>query len=196
MLIEGLHVEGVDAAIFLRRTESYVVTLQQLGRCLKAGSNYRPVILDFVNNLSGKSVYNVMSCDLERLSSIPGPRGFEGVSHCQVVGFFSDIRQRIEEILAELEPWQIMYERLLEYRAKEKDWPSAKEGKLGLWCNTQRQFRKNGKLTKERIRKLDRIGFVWEQDREGEWRRNYRLLRSFYEQNQRRPKSTEGDLGA
>lgn len=78
MLIEGLHVEGVDAAIFLRRTESYVVTLQQLGRCLKAGSNYRPVILDFVNNLSGKSVYNVMSCDLERLSSIPGPRGVKG----------------------------------------------------------------------------------------------------------------------
>ena len=38
MLIEGLHVEGVDAVLFLRRTESYIVTLQQLGRCLDAGS--------------------------------------------------------------------------------------------------------------------------------------------------------------
>ena len=37
MLIEGLHVEGVDAVLFLRRTESYIVTLQQLGRCLDAG---------------------------------------------------------------------------------------------------------------------------------------------------------------
>ncbi len=30
MLIEGLHVEGVDAALFLRQTESYIVTFQQL----------------------------------------------------------------------------------------------------------------------------------------------------------------------
>ena len=37
MLIEGLHVEGVDAVLFLRRTESYIVTLQQLGRCWMPG---------------------------------------------------------------------------------------------------------------------------------------------------------------
>lgn len=51
MLIEGLHVEGVDAVLFLRRTESYIVTLQQLGRCLNAEAGKRPVVLDFVNNL-------------------------------------------------------------------------------------------------------------------------------------------------
>ena len=50
MLIEGLHVEGVDAVLFLQRTESYIVTLQQLGRCLDAGSGKQPVVLDFVNN--------------------------------------------------------------------------------------------------------------------------------------------------
>ena len=50
MLIEGLHVEGVDAVLFLRRTESYIVTLQQLGRCLDAGSGKQPVVLGFVNN--------------------------------------------------------------------------------------------------------------------------------------------------
>ena len=61
MLIEGLHVEGVDAVLFLRRTESYIVTLQQLGRCLDAGAGKQPVVLDFVNNLSGKSVYDVMA---------------------------------------------------------------------------------------------------------------------------------------
>ena len=67
MLIEGLHVEGVDAVLFLRRTESYIVTLQQLGRCLNAGAGKQPVVLDFVNNLSGKSVYDVMAPHLERL---------------------------------------------------------------------------------------------------------------------------------
>lgn len=259
MLIEGLHVEGVDAALFLRRTESYVVTLQQLGRCLKAGSNSKPVVLDFVNNLSGKSVYDVMSRDLEGLSVIRSPKGFEGVSRFEVTGFFSDIQKRVSEILAELEPWQIMYERLLEYRVTEKDWPSVTEGKLGLWChtqrmsrkrgalpeerisqleaidfeweqqdsrwirtyeevksyykekghwpkrresalsiwcNTQRQARKNGKLTKERIRKLEALDFLWKQDLDGDWLDNYRDLKQFYLKHKRFPKTLEGSLGA
>lgn len=259
MLIEGLHVEGVDAALFLRRTESYVVTLQQLGRCLKAGSKEKPVILDFVNNLSGKSVYDVMACDLERLSTLHGPRGFQGAADFEVTGFFSDIRRQVEAILSELEPWQIMYERLVEYHTTENDWPSVSEGKLGLWCNTQRiaykrgslsvercrqldaiefewdlhdsrwtqnyvsvqcfreehgrwpkrgegpistwcntqrQMRKNGKLTKERIRKLDAIGFVWEQDPESEWHRNYEKLKNFRNEHRRFPKAVEGSLGA
>lgn len=259
MLMEGLHVEGVDAALFLRRTESYVVTLQQLGRCLKAGSNRKPVILDFVNNLSGKSVYDVMARDMERMSVVRSPKGFEGVSHFEVTGFFSDIQKRVSEILAELEPWQIMYDRLLEYRVTEKDWPSATEGKLGLWChtqrmsrkrgallderiqkleaidfeweqqdsrwmrtfeevkafyagkgywpkrgegalsvwcNTQRQARRNGKLTKERIRKLDGLDFLWKQDLDGDWVDNYNELKMFQAKHKRFPKASEGSLGA
>lgn len=259
MLIEGLHVEGVDAAMFLRRTESYVVTLQQLGRCLKAGSGRRPVILDFVNNLSGKSVYDVLASDLERMAVARAPHGFEGVADFRVTGFFADIRRRVEEILSELEPWQLMYDRLLAYRAEEEDWPSATEGKLGLWChtqrvarrrgtlaaeriaqlealgfeweqqdsawskqyeklrdfkqrqgrwpkrgegslatwcNTQRQARKNGRLTKERIRRLDALGFVWEYDWDEEWRRLYEELRCFEAVHHRFPKATEGRLGS
>ena len=80
MLIEGLHVEGIDAVLFLRRTESYIVTLQQLGRCLDAGSGKQPVVLDFVNNLSGKSVYDMMALHMERLACQPSPKGFEGVT--------------------------------------------------------------------------------------------------------------------
>lgn len=118
MLIEGLHVEGIDAVLFLRRTESYIVTLQQLGRCLDAGSGKQPVVLDFVNNLSGKSVYDMMALHMERLACQPSPKGFEGVTSFLTTGFLSDIRLRIEEILTELEPWRIMYERLIEFRKK------------------------------------------------------------------------------
>ena len=258
MLIEGLHVEGVDAVLFLRRTESYIVTLQQLGRCLDAGAGKQPVVLDFVNNLSGKSVYDVMAPHLERLSLLPSPKGFEGNTSFLTTGFLSDIRLRIEEILAELEPWQIMYERLIEFRREENDWPSVTEGKLGLWCNTQRiaykrgklqeerrrqlesigfewnqldskwmkeyralkffldtcgrwpkredgplatwcytqrERRKNRRLSKERIRALDEIGFVWDQNLQGEWMKNYEELKSFVRKYRRFPKSTEGNLG-
>ena len=258
MLIEGLHVEGVDAVLFLRRTESYIVTLQQLGRCLDAGSGKQPVVLDFVNNLSGKSVYDVMARHLERLSYLPSPHGFEGTTSFLATGYLSDIRLRIEEILAELEPWQIMYERLVEFHREENDWPSVTEGKLGLWCNTQRiaykrdrlakercdqldaigfewnqldskwmreyhalkvffdtcgrwpkredgplatwcytqrERRKDGRLSKERIRALDEIGFVWNQDLQEEWMKNYEELKSFVGKFHRFPKSTEGNLG-
>lgn len=195
MLIEGLHVEGVDAAIFLRRTESYVVTLQQLGRCLKAGSGRQPVILDFVNNLSGKSVYDVLASDFERLSVLRAPYGFEGISDFRVTGFFSDIHQRVEEILAQLEPWQLMYDRLLAYRATEKDWPSATEGKLGMWCHTQRIVRRRGALSVERIAQLDELGFEWEQQ-DSMWLKQYRILKGFYQQQGRWPKRGEGGLGA
>lgn len=194
MLIEGLHVEGVDAALFLRRTESYVVTLQQLGRCLKAGSTQPPVILDFVNNFSGRSVYHVLTCDLKRLSKLQAPRGFEGVSDFRVTGFFADIRQRVRDILAELEPWQLMYERLSAYRAAEADWPAATEGKLGLWCHTQRMAKKRGALSPERIARLDAIGFEWEQQ-DSEWSKNYEKLKDFYAREGRWPRRGEGSLG-
>lgn len=193
MLIEGLHVEGVDAAMFLRRTESYVVTLQQLGRCLKAGAKQRPVILDLVNNLSGKSVYDVLASDMERMRAIRSPKAFEGVYDFEVTGFFSDIRLRVEEILAELEPWQIMYERLTEYHARENDWPSASEGKLGLWCHTQRIARKRGSLSAERIQRLEAIGFEWEYH-DSQWTKQYERLKSFYAETGRWPKRGEGSL--
>ncbi len=193
MLIEGLHVEGVDAALFLRRTESYVVTLQQLGRCLKAGAKQRPVILDLVNNLSGKSVYDVLATDMERMKAIRSPKSFQGISDFEVTGFFSDIRLRVEEILSELEPWEIMYERLADYHARENDWPSAGEGKLGLWCHTQRIARKRGSLAVERVARLDAIGFEWEYH-DSQWTKQYERLKTFYAETGRWPKRGEGSL--
>lgn len=194
MLIEGLHVEGVDAVLFLRRTESYIVTLQQLGRCLKAGSSRRPVVLDFVNNLSGKAVYDVMARDRERTSFFRAPNGFEGVADFKVTGFLSDIRKRVSDILSELEPWQIMFERLVEYRATEADWPSATEGKLGAWCNTQRIARKRGTLTEERISRLEEIGFEWEQH-DSRWMQRFQELDAYYERHASWPKRNDGELG-
>ena len=59
--------------------------------------------IGFVNNLSGKSVYDMMALHMERLACQPSPKGFEGVTSFLTTGFLSDIRLRIEEILTELE---------------------------------------------------------------------------------------------
>ena len=193
MLIEGLHVEGVDAVLFLRPTESYIVTLQQLGRCLEAGSGKKPIVLDFVNNLSGKSVYDLMAPHWERLSHVPFPEGFEGATSFLTTGFLSDIRLRIEEILAELEPWQIMYERLVEFHREENDWPSVTEGKLGLWCNTQRMAYKRGRLQEERYRLLESIGFEWNQ-LDSKWMKEFHALKNFFDMHGRWPRREDGTL--
>ena len=48
-----------------------------------------------------------MACHWERLSYLPSPHGFEETTSFLATSYLSDIRLRIEEILAELEPWQI-----------------------------------------------------------------------------------------
>ena len=193
MLIEGLHVEGVDAAMFLRRTESYVVALQQLGRCLKAGSDRHPVVLDFVNNLSGRSVYEAMSRELVYHPAIRAPKSFKGFMEFEVTGFLSDIRARVDDMLAELDAWPVMYERLIEYKEREGRWPQAAEGKLGNWCNTQRIARKKGTLSEDYISQLDRIGFEWEVQ-DSRWMNCFEELKAFMAVEHRCPKRGENKL--
>ena len=63
------------------------------------------------------------------------------------------------------ETWESKYAALVEYQrthghcrvpsdAKEHD-------SLGMWVSTMRAYRKQGKLSEERIRRLDELGFVW-----------------------------------
>ena len=52
MLNEGVHVDAVDAVVFLRPSSSPIIYVQQLGRALDSGSDSSPVIFDLVNNLS------------------------------------------------------------------------------------------------------------------------------------------------
>ena len=48
---------------------------------------------------------------------------------------------------------------------------------LGRWVVRQREFRKQGRLPEERIRRLDRLGMVWEKD---PWSEKYALLERYY----------------
>ena len=58
ILNEGVHIPGVEAVMFLRRTVSPVVYLQQLGRCMKTGQTTQPIVFDFVGNIdsAGESI--------------------------------------------------------------------------------------------------------------------------------------------
>jgi len=50
--------------------------------------------------------------------------------------------------------------------------------RLGRWVMVQREFRKAGRLSEERIKKLTSLGFIWEA-RDNSWEENYSLLQQF-----------------
>lgn len=51
MLNMGYHVDNIDGVLLMRSTQSQIVYLQQIGRCMSVKSNKRPIILDFVRNV-------------------------------------------------------------------------------------------------------------------------------------------------
>ena len=51
MLNEGVHIPEVEGVMFLRRTVSSIIYLQQLGRCMKSGQRQQPTVFDFVGNI-------------------------------------------------------------------------------------------------------------------------------------------------
>ena len=52
-LNEGVHIPTVDGVILLRPTNSNIIYYQQIGRCIRANTDKRPIILDLVNNTNG-----------------------------------------------------------------------------------------------------------------------------------------------
>ena len=60
--------------------------------------------------------------------------------------------------------WGERFRELLAYKGEHGDVnvSSRYPEKLGLWVHTQRRDKRNGKLSADKIRQLDEIGFVWE----------------------------------
>ena len=62
--------------------------------------------------------------------------------------------------------WHERYSELVKYKDEHGDCNAplgwSQNPKLANWVVVQRQFRKKGQLSKERIRRLDKLGFVWD----------------------------------
>lgn len=56
MLNEGVHIKDLNGVIMLRKTDSPIIFLQQLGRSLEAGKDFKPVIFDLIGNYKGLSI--------------------------------------------------------------------------------------------------------------------------------------------
>jgi hypothetical protein len=75
--------------------------------------------------------------------------------------------------------WEAMFVALEAFKKAHGDcqvpaeWPENR--RLGMWVGTQRRRRKKGKLSKERISNLNRIGFVWDK-LDAAWEQRFREI--------------------
>ena len=56
MLNEGVHIKDLNGVIMLRKTDSPILFLQQLGRSLEVGKDFKPIIFDLIGNYKGLKV--------------------------------------------------------------------------------------------------------------------------------------------
>ena len=101
-LNEGIHVDGIDGVIMLRKTGSPIVYMQQLGRALSAGNEGTPLVFDLVNNIdSSRYVYEFM----ERVQQIRKERGIEDekIGSFKIFELQRDVKDILQKINEKLE---------------------------------------------------------------------------------------------
>ena len=196
MLNEGVHVEDVDGVVLLRPTVSPIIYKQQIGRALSAGKKMNAVIFDIVLNI--ENLYSIGTIE-EEMQIATSYYHFTGQDqeivneHFEVIDEVQDciaLFKRLDETLSA--SWDLMYECARQYYVKYGDLNvpvryRTEEGYgLGQWILTQRRVytgEKYGVLGEERIRKLEKIGMIWDSYRDLSWERYYREARKYYEEH-------------
>lgn len=104
MLNEGIHVPNVSAVIMLRTTDSRIIYMQQLGRCLTAANTEKPLVLDMVDNITTTTAIKDIADEFDRLEAVQAesegrePRKFE------VKDYTLGVRELIEKLVPAEKP--------------------------------------------------------------------------------------------
>ena len=109
----------------------------------------------------------------------------ERIRRLDELGFVWDVQRQREQ--TEQAAWESMYEALSAYqRAHGRGGiPYSKDGiPLWQWAVSQRVARRAGRLSAERIRRLNRLGFIWDRQHE-QWKKMFAALARY-----RRPTAT------
>lgn len=199
MLNEGIHVEDISGVILFRPTVSPIIYKQQIGRALSASKRKDPIIFDIVNNID--NLYSISSVQEEMRTVISyyrflGQESYIVNDRFEVVDEVREAKELFDKLNDTLTAsWDIMYRYAKEYFEAHGDLMvpehyRTEEGySLGLWIRTQRLVysgRVNGDLTDEKIKKLEKIGMVWDSYSDMNWKRYYSEAKHYYE--------THGDL--
>ena len=107
--------------------------------------------------------------------------------HVQVIGPYVDLdvlQRSVSSVLLDRlgVSWDEMHGKLQGFLAQHgsvnvpQDYPN--EQTLGTWCGNQRQFKRQGRLSADRVRKLEGLGFAWDM-RAVYWEEMFARLEAF-----------------
>ena len=196
MLNEGVHVEKIDGVILFRPTVSPIIYKQQIGRALSASKDKEPIIFDIVNNID--NLYSIGTIEQEMQVAMNYYRllGIEKEivnEHFKIVDEVQNVRQIFDKLNDTLTAsWDMMYAYAKQYYSEygnlevPKRYKTAEGYSLGHWIFTQRSVYKGeifGTLGKERIKKLEAIGMIWDSIRDTSWQRYYDLAEEYYQEH-------------
>ena len=186
-LIEGLHVDGVDALILLRSTNSVRIALQQLGRCLSSSKTKKPIVLDIVNNYRAKEIFGITVNGRQR-----DGHGNDDYSDIIIQGNYMEINEAISNLLAKYNSWEENFQMLVEFKEINGRPPKNNDNCQKLyswWINQKKQYR-DKVMPEEKVLLFKQKGFILD-----EWEENFNLLLKFIEENNTHPKRKDGPIG-
>lgn len=196
-LNEGLHLDEIHGCILLRTTGSNIVYYQQIGRAIDAGSDEQRVILDLVSNFNSLKSFNFKK-ELEnkiierREGKIAECSEEFEIDKFNVVDLVQECVDVFNEIDGKLcDGWDIRMAALRQYYEREGHSNVPKrhvehfcgsDVKLGIFVQ---RIRTGGyTMSKERLKQLEQVNFVWDV-REISWGVFFRALEEY--------KNTHGD---
>lgn len=105
MLGEGVHVDGVNFVVMLRRTQSPTVFFQQLGRGTAVGSETDPVIFDVVGNRHTLQLIESAQSEVLGLFQRDTTKRTGQFIISSYVEDALQVLQRIDELTSSMRPW-------------------------------------------------------------------------------------------
>ena len=129
MLNEGSHKTNISGALLLRKTNSYIMLLQQIGRTIESGKTNNPIIIDAVNNFiyvkDGIKLLTEIKEAIEEEKKTN--KDFDESKFIDIDTFFvTEYVQNIEDMLYEVESclngnWELNFKALAQYKNREGD---------------------------------------------------------------------------
>lgn len=186
MLNEGLHMSDISGVLLLRPTNSNIIWLQQIGRCIESNNSKNPVIIDAVNNFNAVQQGNGLLQEIKEAvakEKESGNRGSGDSGLSDIDTFFvTEYVQNVQEMFGQIEiqlkdDWDLYIKALEEFKEKNGSclvpkgyvyfFEDGSKINLSNWVNYIRQAKKGQQrcaLTIERIKQVNDLGFIWERE--------------------------------
>ena len=206
-LNEGLHLNDLDFVVFLRKTQSEILTLQQLGRILKPVNDSQKEIwvYDYAANLNRTKViyFKKIHAYKAKQNAYREKYGYEKVKMPVLIEdpIFVETEKLLKIVKFKFSTWMENFNKTKKHKTEHGFFPPQSMDILGTWCQTQRdKFKsyvinpeKRGKLNNtdlSRLELLESINFDFFplDDLETNWEKTLSQYEKFIKQNKRAPK--------